>query len=516
MKSHSLKNVGNPSFEKERFPNLPQKALTWFAALGAARRHAELAAELPHSRRLFQTVSRAKNAGKLITTALWILSLSLLVSASAVAAQHGDIDIHAGETRTLSFNGLSGLAVGDPLIADVNVFPERPDEAVVNGKKPGVTTLYVWARGADEPAVYRLRVSNQASQLERRAFNLKHYLLSQTEYDRTENKIVVKTDQANVENLNAMLLPILGEKSFSVDLNRNRVLMQGTPGDLAAAEGLLTQIDEPLRQVLIEAKVIEVSKDDLKRLGHSLLAQRNESSLSGDLTEASEVFNLAFDTFTDLARRFKITVDTLRTENVGRTLVNPKIAVQDGKTGWIISGEKVPVATRDKEGLVSYQYVSTGIILAVTPRVGHDRSISLWLMPEVSNISGWVGDPNSSAVNAAPIIDTREIMSEIRVRDGESILLGGLQKDEKIIARAKTPLLGDLPLIGGMFRKKRESTRTSELVIIITPRIIDTVEAPDIDRLLKSEAPAAGESEARQADGEINGKAGGLSWITDN
>lgn len=416
---------------------------------------------------------------------LVLIFIAAFGMSACFAAGPDAIELFVSQSKVLKFDGLARLAVGDPEIADVNVFPETLDEAIINGKKPGVTTLNVWRATEAEPLSFEVRVSNNSSELENRTYPLKHYKLALTEYNDSLSRIEIKPDAAGVENLRVMLTPILGEKHFSLDIHRNTVLMQGAARDLDAAIFFLDEIDRPLKQVLIEAKVIEISKDDLKRLGNSLVAQKGRNRLTSTLSGASDSFNFAFDTFTDLARRFSITVDTLRTENVGRTLVNPKIAVLDGKTGWILAGEKFPIATRDNEqGLVSYSYVSTGIILAVTPRIGHDGSITLWLKPEVSSISGWVGDPNSSSQNAAPIIDTREVMSEVRVKDGESILIGGLHRDEEIVSRSRVPVLGKVPLIGSLFKKKRTSTRTSELVVVITPHIIEGNQPPDLDAMM--------------------------------
>ena len=116
--------------------------------------------------------------------------------------------------------------------------------------------------------------------------------------------------------------------------------------------------------------------------------------------------------------------------------------------------------------------MNTGIILTVVPRVGDDETITLWVKPEVSNVVGWVGDPNSTSETAAPIINTREVLSEIRLEDGETVFLGGLTNEETTTERKKVPLLGDLPAVGSLFRSKRTETTRSELVISLTPRIM--------------------------------------------
>ncbi|MFA6449612.1 MAG: pilus assembly protein N-terminal domain-containing protein [bacterium] len=418
-------------------------------------------------------------------TKFYIATIMLALLCSAVFADEArkTIEIFAGETMIMRVAGLTRLAIGNPDIADVSTFPEKPDEFAVNAKRPGVTSLATWDASGDKPSLYEITVSSDSSRYERLEYPLKHYTLKTTTYNGELNGLETKADAANVANLQAMLTPILGANRFSVDVNRNRVLMQGSRADIAAAASILDEIDKPLRQIMIEAKVIEMTKDDLKRLGAMLSAQKGSANVKGDFTGDAPSFNAAFDTFSDLAKRFTITLDMLRTASVGRTLVSPKISVLDGNTAWILAGEKYPVATRDSEkGLVSFNYINTGIILAVTPRVGHDRSITLWLKPEVSNISGWVGDPQSSSNNAAPIISTREAMSEVRVQDGETVMIGGLQKNEETMTNSKTPGLGDLPVIGKLFRKKRTTNQTNELVIVITTHIIDNNIPPDLSR----------------------------------
>jgi len=133
--------------------------------------------------------------------------------------------------------------------------------------------------------------------------------------------------------------------------------------------------------------------------------------------------------------------------------------VLDGNTAWILSGEKYPVATRDSDkGLVSYNYIDTGIILAVTPRVGHDRSITLWLKPESAIYRAGLAIHIFTS-NAAPIISSREAMSEVRVQDGETVMIGGLQKNEETVDKSKTPLLGDLPVVGKLSGKQARPSR---------------------------------------------------------
>jgi len=407
----------------------------------------------------------------------------LLFSVSFAISEDSKIDIYEGQTRVISIEDVYKIAVGDPEIADVTIFSERSNEILLNGKKAGITNLHIWNEKGDKE-IFDVRVFSPKSMMQRKVYSLKHYSLKKTSYNDSLSQIEIKIEQDSVDNLRAILNPVLGEKNFTIDVDRNRVIMVGNEKDIETAELFLSEIDIPLRRIMIEAKVIEITKGDLKKLGNTLIAQKDRNNLNIDMSSDIAGFNYSFDTFTDLAERFNITFDTLRTIDVGRTLVNPQISVLDGKTAWILAGEKYPIASRDSEqGLVSYSYISTGIILAVTPRVGTNDEITLWLKPEVSKISGWVGDPDSSSDNAAPIIDTREVMSEIRVKDGESIIMGGLQREDEVITRSKVPVLGELPLVGSVFRKKRSSKETSELIIVITPHIIEENQTVDRETL---------------------------------
>jgi type II secretory pathway component GspD/PulD (secretin) len=414
---------------------------------------------------------------KTLRRALTLLLLVTVLAAPVAAdAQRQAITMSEGETLVMQFPGINRIAVGNPAVADVVTFPDRSDEILINAKTAGVTTFSVWSGPLDEMQSYTVSISSQATLLNRESYQFRHYNFTYTEQkvNDTYTEVITRVDEAKIKHVAAMLTPILGAEHVSIDGMSNRVAMMGTPQELAIAHNMLDELDTPRRQVVIEARVIEISKGDIKRLGNILLAQQGRYSANMDLnSDTGDALSFVFDTFNDLTDRFSINLNTLQSNNIGDTLVNSKVAVLDGNTAWILSGESLPIASRDNErGLVSYTYMNTGIILTVVPRVGEDETITLWVKPEVSNVVGWVGDPNSSSETAAPIINTREVLSEIRLEDGETVFLGGLTNEETTTETKKVPLLGDLPAVGSLFRSKRTSVSKSELVISLTPHIM--------------------------------------------
>lgn len=404
-----------------------------------------------------------------------LILMFLLITAGPVLGSAENIDMFVGQTMTMSFERVKRIAIGSPAVADVVTFPDRKDQILLNAKAAGVTTLAVWDAAEKTPHEYRIRVSSANSAYEQSVYTFRNYTLSTTEFSQknSDRSILTKVEQARVDHVSNTLKPVLADR-FSIDGTRNQVTLRGTPDELTSARALLLEIDKPLRQVLIEAEVIEITDGELKTLGNYLLGESGKNSGAANLSaDNTSALTFTFDTFTDLASHFKITLDMLKTINVGKTLVHSKLAVLDGNLAWIQAGESLPVASRDgTAGLVSFSYVDTGVILDVVTRVGEDDSITLWLRPEVSNVSGWVGDPNSNSGVAAPIIDSRQLMSEVRLKNGESVLIGGLRNEQHTTVRKKVPVLGDLPAIGSFFRKKSETTSNTELIVSITPHII--------------------------------------------
>lgn len=399
-----------------------------------------------------------------------VFGLFLAMPRVVSAAPEKRIEMAVGESIVLKTSHVESVAVGNPAVADVVLFPNRDDQVLINAKSEGLTTFILWDGEGQQS--YTVFVARAATRLETVVYALKNYALTAPVYDSKTTKLTMEPNHANMDNLTTTLTSLLGAGNFSLDVNSARVTLQGTESGIASAIAALDNLDKPVGQVLIEVRIVELTEGDLKDIGVTLGAQKGSSFASATFNADGNELAATFDTFTSLQKRFNITLEMLNQLTVGNTLVNPKITAKDGNTAWILVGEKFPIASRDRDGLLSFNYINTGIILAINPRISDDGFINLWLKPEVSAITGWVGDPTSSANNAAPIISTREAMTDLRVRDGEPVVIGGLKRSQDTVIRSKVPVLGDVPLVGKLFRRKYTTSQNSELVIIITPHIL--------------------------------------------
>jgi pilus assembly protein CpaC len=160
----------------------------------------------------------------------------------------------------------------------------------------------------------------------------------------------------------------------------------------------------------------------------------------------------------------------LVTKNLAKMLAEPNLLVKSGQEGKFLAGSKIPIQVVSGVGAISgitIQYIDVGVKLIFKPEVMENELISLKLEPaEVSSISGTL------AVNGYPIIDTREIKTSVQLKDGESLVLGGLLQEDTVKTMSKRPLLGDIPILGALFRSTQDDLKEKELVFFITPRLV--------------------------------------------
>jgi len=166
----------------------------------------------------------------------------------------------------------------------------------------------------------------------------------------------------------------------------------------------------------------------------------------------------------------------LHNSGKSRLLSDPSVTTTDGKQATISVTTTIPIQTinRFSEGsviqdIVTYEYKEVGITLNVTPRINEQGRITLLCSPSVEEITGWVGPAN----NQQPITTKRSVETEVVAVDGETIVIGGLYKEGKIENESKLWLLGDIPILGHLFRTKTITKTKTDLMIFITPKIID-------------------------------------------
>lgn len=289
------------------------------------------------------------------------------------------------------------------------------------------------------------------------------------------------------------------------DENTNSLVLIATRDQLAIIKQVVDQLDIRRKQVFIEAVILELStSDDATRglgvhLGkpnaqgglNVMSAQLGASSVSGvsaDLLSgvATGVFGPSLDVpitgpdgsqSTLAVPAFGVVLNALQSTSSVNILSTPNIVTTDNEEGKIVVGKNVPfpVGTgRDNNNnpIISFQREDVAITLKVTPQINESNFVTLEVYQEVQEIEG-----NATAtdplVSGGPTTSKRTVESTVVVRDNQTIVLGGLMGETETETEAKVPILGDLPLIGALFRSKQKTTRKTNLLVFLTPHIID-------------------------------------------
>ncbi|MEI6512185.1 MAG: pilus assembly protein N-terminal domain-containing protein [bacterium] len=235
-------------------------------------------------------------------------------------------------------------------------------------------------------------------------------------------------------------------------------------------------------QVLVNVQVIEINKGMLKQLGVEW------SSFVGGI--ASPLFSLFEDREivpSDEAGSFSRSglsaqVTALVDDNAAKILSQPRILIADGHSANILVGGEFPIPMSQQAGEISIQFKTFGIQLAVRPKIMPGNRILLTLTPEVSSLDFANGIKTSSIL--IPAIRTRRATTTVHVMAGQTLIIGGLISSEDAKAVSKVPLLGDIPVIGELFKSTRFLKNETELVIMVTPT---TVENSSTESVIKAD-----------------------------
>ena len=269
--------------------------------------------------------------------------------------------------------------------------------------------------------------------------------------------------------------------NLTVDKATNSLLFYGTASEAQKIRVVLDQIDIPYEQVSLEAQVMSINKTDSKNLGieweWSKAPQSYEEYTAEKITRASS-FNkgttggiISFGRSPDgLPYEFYYAakINALINNGKANILSKPKITTINGKEATINIGGEVPIPTltvSDNTTTTTYEYKETGIILKYTPRVNDDGYITAKIHTEVST-------PTYDADAKAYRFNKRSADTQVRLKDGETMVIGGLIGSDESKVMSKIPFLGDLPILGRFFSNVNNSKNESEVIIFVTARIV--------------------------------------------
>ena len=303
---------------------------------------------------------------------------------------------------------------------------------------------------------------------------------------------------ADVKQTLNMVKTLVKTRDVYIDEKLNLLVMRDTPEAIRLAEKLIATQDRPEPEVVLEVEVMEVKRSRLMDLGIQWpnqftalnLATQNVQTFQGGVNVVS----------TPVQTQNIVTVETLRNltgaqvavspnlqlnlkkeDGDAQILANPRIRVKNKEKAKIHIGERVPVITTTTTANVgvseSVNYLDVGLKLDVEPIISLDNEVSMRVGLEVSNI---VREIRSQSGSLTYQVGTRNASTVLRLKDGETQALAGLISDEDRQHASKVPGLGDLPLLGRLFSSQRDETAKTEIILLITPRIVRNLFRPEM------------------------------------
>jgi general secretion pathway protein D len=309
--------------------------------------------------------------------------------------------------------------------------------------------------------------------------------------------LVIKTfflSNADVKEIDKLLRSLIEARRLSTNEQLNAITLRDTADKVAIAEKLIRINDKAKAEVLIDVEILIMATSKNSNIGTAL---------------STYTFNLGFDPadintnpsapdgsvglgdLQNLTRGMwyinvpSVIINLAKSSGEAEVLAQPQLRISEGEKASLLIGDQVPIPvtsfnTQNVGGIggvtpiTAFQYRDVGIQIEVEPRVHHNHEITLDLKVEISNVGETVRVGETEAIT----IGTRTITSVIRLKSGESSLLAGLIRRDKTTGVTKTPLLGDIPFLGRLFRSETATDKNTDLVLTLTPQII---RFPDIE-----------------------------------
>lgn len=293
---------------------------------------------------------------------------------------------------------------------------------------------------------------------------------------------VFSLNYAAAQNVAAALRDTLSPNvgSLQIDTRLNKLIITDTSEGIDKAGQMICAMDDRTREVVIDAKIVQVHLGDETSLGinweYVLNKKVDVREMFGSMvTHTGQVWTIGRLDPQDPGD-YKAVIDALQTQGRIKILSSPRLTVVHNEAAKILVGSKqVYVTTSAVQSSTTTQtaeavnFVDVGVKLFVTPMVSNDGFISLKVRPEVSSV---VQTYKTAAGNAIPVVETSEAETTVLLRDGQTIVIAGLMKEEKTKVIHKVPWLGSMPLCGFLFRNTSDKALKTELVVFLTCRIV--------------------------------------------
>jgi pilus assembly protein CpaC len=384
------------------------------------------------------------------------------------AAEQRDIqklELTVGKSKVLDLPmAIKRASLANPEVADTVVL--SPTQIYLTGKTIGVTNVTLWNESGKMTGMYDVVIAPDVTRLKE---NL-HKTLPE------ENGIMVTSDHDHIT--------LSGTASNANNLNRALSMAEAyAPKKIVNA----LQVGG-VQQVMLEVRVAEMNRELIKRLGVNFTGVGNDFfglSILGNLTSIASLaytggtpavasgitqaiqgafgFNAGGTTWIGF-------VDALKEENLLKVLAKPTLMALNGQEAAFLAGGEFPIPVPQTFGLVTIQFKKFGVGLIFTPNILDSKHINLNVAPEVSELD--FSNALRTQGFTVPAITTRRASTTIELADGQSFAIGGLLRDNVKESVKKVPFLGEIPILGALFRSSSFQKNETELVIIVTPHLV--------------------------------------------
>jgi len=382
-------------------------------------------------------------------------------------SQPQKLTLITGKSAILKSNrAITRISEPDPAIAQILLL--SPSEIHVTPKKVGTTSLILWQDNI--PVIYDLEVRFDISSLKQRL----HDVLPQE----TELRVIPTNESitlaGRVSSTNSMDQAMSIAQSFAAECNSSKI------NNLVQVAGV--------HQVMLEVRVAEISKSDMKKIGFNFAYTDGTNfvvsmlSALSNWTRSDRMWDVTYSPSVNAMFQFgdKVSwigfIDALKEDGIVNVLAKPTLITMSGQNANFLAGGEFPIPVPEPLGTIGVEYKTYGVALNFLPTVLSPERINLRVTPEVSELD------YKSGVNFAgyvvPGLSVRRTSTTVELGDGQSFAIAGLLRNYSAEDVAKFPILGDIPILGMLFRSTSFQKNETELVIVVTPRLV----TPSIER----------------------------------
>lgn len=335
--------------------------------------------------------------------------------------------------------------------------------------------------------------------------------LIQVQYARAENlEKIIEDNRVSGKEGQAVSGLLSARGSISVDPRTNTLIVNDVPSSIDKVQRLVADLDVPVNQVLIDSRIVSATNNFAHEIGIRWggafvgATDRTTFAGSGSLAGANTIISSANNNIASNGQAFptaspslnnRLGVDLGATNPVGQiglqllgadfmldlelsaledegrveVISSPRIITQDGSSASIKQSVQIPFTTRDESGNAIVEFKDVPLSLDVTPKIAPNQMVDMILDVKKDTQGATV----ITAMGPQPSINTNNVKTQVLVDNGETVVLGGVYEQRKSKSTAKVPVLGDLPIVGRAFKKDTNNVDKSELLIFITPKIVD-------------------------------------------